>query len=162
MSAFKTKMHLTKEAGQFKFEFFYTEGKLEKTYLSITTTSGIFSMRIAGNTDAYGYLFAAAQKNLIDQLHGYAITLCIPAMTIMQDEGLCDDIQRAVLKWQRRKDKASEQTAKGVTETEEAASQALMEDVAAYAEATPKERKKLREADRAAMREALIDSNTRN
>jgi len=153
----KQKPYLTKEAGQFKFEFFYSEGNLRGTYLRISTPSGIYEMRIAGNTHAYGYLLAAAKQDRTDQLQGYAVTLFIPAMELTQDQGLCNDIQKAIVKWQKRKEKEAESAAKAVTDEQEQASQAFMEDLASEQGLSKKELKAKREADKEAMREVLND-----
>ncbi len=155
MSVFKTKPYLTKDAGQFKFDFYYAEGKLEGTYLQISTTSGIYGMRIGGNTHAYGYLFAAAKQDRIDQLQGYAVTLFIPAMELTQDQGLCNDIQKSIMKWQKRKEKESATAAKAVTDEQNEADAALMSDIASEQGLSKKELKAKREADREVMREVL-------
>ncbi len=155
MSIFKTKPYLTKEAGQFKFDFYYAEGKSEGTYLQISTTSGIYGMRIGGNTHTYGYLLAAAKQDRIDQLQGYAVTLLIPAVELTQDQGLCNDIQKAIMKWQKRKEKEAETAAKAVTDEQEQADQALMEDVASEQGLSDKELKAKRKADKEVMREVL-------
>jgi len=155
MSVFKTKPYLTKEAGQFKFEFFYSEGNLKGTYLQISTTSGIFAMRIAGNTHAYGYLLAAAKQDRTDQLQGYAVTLFVPVMELTQDQGLCNDIQKAIVKWQKRKEKEAETAAKAVTAEQEQANQAFMGDIASEQGLSKKELKAKREADKEAMREII-------
>jgi len=151
----KQKPYLTKKAGQFKFEFFYSEGNLERTYLQISTPSGIFEMRIGGNAHAYGYLLAAAKQDRTDQLQGYAVTLFVPAMELTQDQGLCYDIQEAIMKWQKRKEKEAKELAEKVTPEQDEADSALMSEVATYADASPKERKKMREADKEVMRKAL-------
>jgi len=155
MSVFKTKPYLTKEVGQFRFEFFYSEGNLEGTYLQISTPSGIFAMRIGGNTHAYGYLLAAAKQDRTDQLQGYAVTLFIPAMELTQDQGLCNDIQKAIVKWQKRQMKRAENEAAKIDDATEIASQSLMEDIASEQGMSKKELKAKREADRETMREVL-------
>lgn len=151
----KQKPYLTKEAGQFKFEFFYSEGNLRGTYLRISTPSGIYELRIAGNTHAYGYLLAAAKQDSTDQLQGYAVTLFIPAMGLTQDQGLCNDIQKAIMKWQKRQMKRAENEAAKIDDATEIASQSLMEDIASEQGMSKKELKAKREADKEAMREVL-------
>ena len=139
------KPYLVREAGQWKFTFHHKKGNIRKTYLSITCESGIFGMRVAGNTDAFGYLLAAAMQDRLDQLEGYAMTMCIPAMTITQDVELNEDVQRAIMRHiDRVSGKGAEEAAK-VTEAEETVSQTVMEDVAGYADAkSAKERAAIR------------------
>ena len=112
-------------------------------------------MRIAGNIHAYGYLLEAANQEKIEQIHGYAAMLFILSQQFTQDQGLTNDVVRSINKWQKRMDKKAQEAAKDVSDAEETASQAFMEEVAAYADATPKERKKMRKADKAALREVL-------
>lgn len=156
------KPYLVKEVGEWKFTFHYKEGSIDKTFLSITSTSGIFNCRIGGNTHAFGYLLAAAQQGLDAQLQGYAITLYIPAMAMTQDAGLTADVQKAINKWMKRKEAEAKSAAKAVTDSEEMASQAFMEDVAGYADATPKERKKMREEWKDEARAALNEKEGEN
>lgn len=149
------KPYLVKEVGEWKFTFHYKEGSIERTFLSITSTSGIMNMRLGGNTHAFGYLLAAAKQGLDNQLAGYATTLYIPAMGITQDQGLCNDVQKAISKWQKRKEAEGAEKAKAVTDSEEMASQAFMEDIASEQGMSKKEQKAKREADKAEMRTIL-------
>ena len=149
------KPYLVKEVGEWKFTFHYKEGSIEKTFLSITTTSGIYSMHIGGNTHAYGYLLAAAKQGLDNQLAGYATTLYIPAIGITQDQGLCNDVQKAISKWMKRKKAEAKSAAKTVTPEQDMASAALMEDIASESGMSKKELKAKREADKQMMKEVL-------
>ena len=140
------KPYLVKETKQWRFIFHYKEGSLKKTYLSIISASELMNIRIAGNTDTFGYLLTAAMQDRIDQLEGFAITMFIPAMTITQDAELNDDIQKAILHHCDREDKKAAEEAAKVTDEQETANQAIMEDVAEYADAkSDKERKEIRE-----------------
>lgn len=149
------KPYLVKEVGEWKFTFHYKEGSIERTFLSITSTSGIYSMHIGGNTHAFGYLLAAAKQGLDNQLAGYATTLYIPAMGITQDQGLCNDVQKAISKWMKRKEAEAKSAAKAVTPEQDMASAALMEDIASESGMSKKELKEKREADREMMKAAL-------
>lgn len=149
------KPYLVKEVGEWKFTFHYKEGSIERTFLSITSTSGIYSMHIGGNTHAFGYLLAAAKQGLDNQLAGYATTLYIPAMGITQDQGLCNDVQKAVSKWMKRKEAEAKSAAKAVTPEQDMASATLMEDIVSEQGMSKKELKAKREADREMMKVAL-------
>lgn len=156
------KPYLVKEVGEWKFTFHYKEGSIERTFLSITSTSGIYSMHIGGNTHAYGYLLAAAKQGLDNQLAGYATTLYIPAMGITQDQGLCNDVQKAISKWMKRKEAEAKSAAKAVPPEQDMASAALMEDIASESGMSKKELKAKREADRELMKAVLNEKEGEN
>lgn len=149
------KPYLVKEVGEWKFTFRYKEGSIEKTFLSITSASGIYSMHIGGNTHAYGYLLAAAKQGLDSQLAGYITTLFIPAMAMTQDQELTSGVQKAINKWMKRKEAEGAEKAKAVTDSEEMASQAFMESVVERSQMSKKEAKAASEADKEIMREIL-------
>lgn len=156
------KPYLVKEVGEWKFTFYYKEGSIERTFLSITSTSGIMNMRLGGNTHAFGYLLAAAKQGLDNQLAGYATTLYIPAMGITQDQGLCNDVQKAISKWMKRKEAEAKSAAKAVTPEQDMASAALIEDIVSEQGMSKKELKAKREADREMMKAALNEEEGEN
>lgn len=156
------KPYLVKEVGEWKFTFHYKEGSIERTFLSITSTSGIFNCCIGGNTHAYGYLLAAAKQERIDQLQGYIVSLFIPAMAMTQDQELTSGVQKAIMEWQKRKEAESAEKAKAVTDSEEMASQAFMESVVERSQMSKKELKAKREADKAEMRAILNEKEGEN
>lgn len=129
MELIKAKPYKTVETGGFKADFYYKEGVLGKTYLDITTVSGVWSMRIAGNTHAYGYLLTAAIKGLTEQIHGYAAMLYIISANMTQDQALTNDIVHAIKKWQKRMDKETERLAKKVSHEQEMADTEFMKEV---------------------------------
>lgn len=155
MSIKQRKPYLVKEVGEWKFTFHYKEGSIERTFLSITSTSGIMNMRLGGNTHTFGYLLAAAKQERIDQLQGYIVSLFIPAMAMTQDQELTSGVQKAIVEWQKRKEAEGAEKAKAVTDSEEMASQAFMEDIASENGMSKKELKAKREADKAEMRAIL-------
>lgn len=150
------KPYVSKSVGVFQFNFYYKEGKPERCFLRINNKDGIFSMKIAGNTDAYGYLLAAALQDKDEQLHGYAVLLCVPAMAMMMDGQFAKDLESAVNGYIERKEKDGEQRAERVTDEQEQGNQAIMEDVARFADAkSDKERDALREEWKNEAREAV-------
>ncbi|MCM1301935.1 MAG: hypothetical protein NC226_09460 [Bacteroides cellulosilyticus] len=159
MGLFKNKPYKSVKAGEFQFDFYYKEGKVDKCYLDITTPSKIFSLRIGGNTHAYGYLLAAAQQDKVQQLQGYAVTLFISTMGLTQEQGLTDEIQRAITKWQKRKEKAAESVAKSVSDARNQADEQLMHEVIKRGKMSRKEAKKASKADRAEMKQILKEDN---
>ena len=151
------KPYLVKEVGEWKFTFNYKEGSIERTFLSITSTSGIFNCRLGGNTHAYGYLLAAAKQGLDSQLAGYITTLFIPAMAMTQDQELTSGVQKAIVEWQKRKEAEGAEKAKAVADSEEMASQAFMESVVERSQMSKKEAKAASEADKELMKEILTE-----
>lgn len=152
---FKKKPYITRSVGEFQFDFYYKEGVLDDTYLKISTTSGIWELKIAGNTHTYGYLLTAAIKGNGEYLHGFAVSNVIVANVMCEDDGFKQDLDRIINKRTRRLMREGASRAKAVTEHEELASQSIMSDVAAYADASPKERKQMREQWKEDAREAL-------
>lgn len=149
------KPYLVKELGEWKFTFHYKEGSIERTFLSITSTSGIMDMRLGGNTHAFGYLLAAAKQERIGQLQGYIVSLFIPAMAMTQDQELTSGVQKAIVEWQKRKEAEGAEKAKTVTDSDEMASQAFVKDIVSEQGMSKKELKAKREADKAEMRAIL-------
>lgn len=152
------KPYLVKEVGQWKFTFHYKVRNIKDTFLSITSEGGLMNMRIGGNTDTYGYLLAAAMQDRVDQLQGFAMTLFVPAMTITQDVDLNEDIQKAIVRYFDRKEKEGAKEAAKVTDEQETANQAIMEDVAEYADTdSDKERKQIREQWKDEVKQVLTE-----
>ena len=140
------KPYVSKKVGAFRFNFYYKEGRLEQCFLRIENEDGIFSIKIAGNTDAYGYLLSAALQDKDEQLHGYAVLLCVPAMAMMMDGQFAKDLESAVNGYMERRQEHGAENAAKVTDEQEQGNQAVMEDVAKFADAkSDKERDALRE-----------------
>lgn len=127
---FGEKPYLSKEVGAFKFDFFYKEGNLKRCYLRISNESEVFTLRIAGNTEAYGYLLTAALQGREDQLHGYIVLSTVSMFAMPQDEQLLKDIEKAVNGHIDRELTKGVEQAKQITDSEEAGSQALMTEIA--------------------------------
>lgn len=155
----KNKPYKTCKVGEWVFDFYYQEGNIRRTYLKITSTSGIMSLFLGGNTHAFGYLLAAAKQDRLDQLHGYIVSLFIPAMAMTQDHELTSGVQKAIVEWQKRKEAEGAEKAKAVTDAQEQASQAFMEDIASESGMSKKELKAKREADRELMKEVLNEKD---
>lgn len=154
----KNKPYKTCKVGEWVFDFYYQEGNIRRTYLKITSTSGIMSLFLGGNTHAYGYLLAAAKQDRLDQLQGYAVTLYVPAMAMTQDAGLTADVQKAITKWMKRKDAEAKSEAKNITDALESANQAFMEEVVERSQMSKKEAKATSEADKKLMKETLTET----
>ena len=161
MSIFDKKPYKSVESYPYKFDFYLDEKKVAKnddegSYLQIYSIGEEhWEMKISVKAHAYGYLLAALEQGAIKQLHDYARLMWSASMLATTEQGVNNDLWRAILKWQKRQQKQAERRAKAGTEHEELASQSLMTDVAAYADATPKERKQMRKQWKEDAREAL-------
>lgn len=157
MSIFKTKPRYSVNVGNGAFiADFYVDEKhpdLEHNYLHIHTPNNVFEQKIVGYP--YGYLLAAVSQGNEEEVHNYCVVLWRVTQEIYQDAGLANGILRAFAKYDKRLMKQAEQRAKAVTDTEEQASQAFMEDIASESGMSKKELKAKREADKAEMRAIL-------
>lgn len=140
---------------------FYVDEKnpdVKHNYLHIYAPNGVFEQKVVGYP--FGYLLAAVSQGKEEEVHSYCVMLWRVTQEIYQDLGFCQDIIKAINKRDKRLMKEAERNAAKVSEAEEMASQAFMEDVVAYAEASPKERKRMSKESRKEMKQILNeDSN---
>lgn len=148
------KPYLVKEVGEWKFTFHYKEGSIERTFLSITSDSGMFNCRIGGRSEAYYFLLHVAMKDDIPVLHDY-ITRLYHLATVWNDTELAKDVNTAINNWCERVNAKGAEKAKTVTDAQEQGAQAFMEDIVSEQGMSKKELKAKREADRELMREVL-------
>lgn len=158
----KTNLYKSVEVGPYRFNFYRDEKKIRKgsvngTYLKISAIGRDeqWSLTIPGNAHVYGYLTAALEQGKTEQLHGYAFMLNAVSMLLTQDEGFNADIQKAIMSWQERMNEKAKASAEKVTDSEEMASQAFMEDIVSEQGMSKKELKAKREADKTEMRAIL-------
>lgn len=152
---FKQKEYKSIRVGGWLFEWFFDKKHPERSLMRVLSESGLFDLKIKANSHVFGYLLAAAEQGLTEQLHGWITLVYVPAMAMTQDQGLTDDISRAISKWMKRRDAEAKANAENVTESEELASQAFMEDVVARSQMSKKEAQKASEEDKAILRELL-------
>lgn len=161
MSILKNKPRYSVDVGNGAFiaDFYVDEKRadVEHNYLHIHTPNHVFEQKIVGYP--YGYLLAAVSQGNEEEIHSYCTVLWRMTQEIYQDAGLANDILRAFAKYDKRLMRQAEKNAAAVTPETEQASQAFMEDVAAYADATPKERKKMREEWKDEARAALNEQD---
>lgn len=86
------------EKGGFKWVF-------RKYYLTIETVSGNWRTRIVAGDHPYGYLLAGVQQGSEENIHGYAAMVYELSMLLTRDQGLVDDIQKALRKYDTRLNK---------------------------------------------------------
>ena len=131
------KPYLSHDLGGYKYDFYYSEGNLNDTYLEVTEKSmRMWSIRIPGNTDIFGMLLYCAMElsngggeesseRVILERYGMLMHLCSVATFVNKD--FTDDFLNTVSKYVDRLDEKSKENAESVTEEEEKASQYIME-----------------------------------
>lgn len=164
MNILKTKPRYSVNVGNGAFiADFYVDEKhpdVEHNYLHIHTHNHVFEQKIVGYP--YGYLLAAVSQGNEEEVHNYCVVLWRVTQEIYQDAGLANDILRAFAKYDKRLMKQAEKNAAAVTDSEEMASQAFMEDIASEQGMSGKELKAKREADKELMREVLNEKEDEN
>ena len=128
MKIIRQKPYKAVHVGEFDFRFYYKENNLKRSYLSINTTSGVFALRIGGNTHAFGCLLAAAMQDRIDQLRGYAVMLVYQMGGLIKSQKLTDDVTRAIHDDMERIMQKGAERAENVSDTENEADEALMRE----------------------------------
>ena len=132
------KPYLSYDLGGYKYDFYYSEGNINDTYLEVTEKSmRMWSMRIPGNTDIFGMLLFCAMEissgrsgegsaeMIILERYGLLMHMCSVATFVNKD--FTDDFLNAVSKYVDRLDEKSKENAESITEEEEKASQYIME-----------------------------------
>lgn len=132
------KPYLSYDLGGYKYDFYYSEGNINDTYLEVTEKSmRMWSIRIPGNADIFGMLLFCAMEissgrsgegsaeMIILERYGLLMHLCSVATFVNKD--FTDDFLNTVSKYVDRLDEKSKENAESVTEEEEKASQYIME-----------------------------------
>lgn len=157
MNILKTKPRYSVNVGNGAFVAdFYADEKrpdMEHNYLHIHTPNHVFEQKIVGYP--YGYLLAAVSQGNEEEVHNYCVVLWRVTQEIYQDAGLANDILRAFAKYDKSLMKQAEKNAATVTDSEEIASAAFMDDIVSEQGMSKKELKAKREANKAEMRAIL-------
>lgn len=132
------KPYLSYDLGGYQYDFYYSEGNLNDTYLEITEKSmRMWSIRIPGNTDIFGMLLYCAMElssgrscegsseMMILERYGLLMHLC--SVTTFVNKEFTDDFLNTVSRYINRLDEKSKENAESVTEEEEKTSQYIME-----------------------------------
>lgn len=132
------KPYLSYDLGGYKYDFYYSEGNINDTYLEVTEKSmRMWSIRIPGNTDIFGILLYCAMElsngrsgegsseMVILERYGMLMHLCSVALFVNKE--FTDDFLNTVSRYINRLEQKSKENAESVTEEEEKASQYIME-----------------------------------
>lgn len=107
-------------------------------WLEYSTVSGNWKMRITAGEHPYGYLLYGAQRGNDSNVHGFAATLYMETMLLTQDQGLVNDVQKAIKKYDKRVEAAGKQQER----YDEAALEAVRQEQE-FVELPKKERRKV-------------------
>lgn len=131
------KPYLSYDLAGYQYDFYYSEGNINDTYLEVTEKSmRMWSIRIPGNTDIFGMLLYCAMElskgggegsyeRVILERYGILMHLCSVALFVNKE--FTDDFLNTVSRYINRLDEKSKENAESVTEEEEKASQYIME-----------------------------------
>lgn len=148
------KHHIEIANGAVIVDFYVNEKDIKKCYMRMYARNGAFDYKI-GACHTYGYLMAAINQGNTRELEAFCILLWRMTQECYQDETLAKDLVTCFNARDERLMKQGAEKAKAVTDSEEMASQAFMEDIVFEQGMNKKELKAKREADKELMRELL-------
>ena len=158
----KTNLYKSAEVGPFRFCFYLNEKKVRKgsvdgTYLKISAIGREeqWSMVVPGSFHSFGYLLEALNQGKESQLLNYARLLYLVSMLDTMSQEMDNTLWQAVDNWRSYIQGKGEENAAKVTEAQDMADTELMRGGVAYAEASPKERKRMSEESRKEMKQIL-------
>lgn len=155
----KPKYHFffgNESVGGFNVDFYMNENKIEDCYVHIhgkSIANGIFDVKFNGYS--YGYLMESARQGITDNIEGFCTMLYAIVNQVYADEGLYNDLIKAIQKYQKRLLKRAEKEAANISEVQNEADTAFMQSVVEFAEADPKRRKEIQAEDKALLKEML-------
>ena len=129
-----------------------------KFTMEIKSVSGNFTLKTMGMVYPNAFLYDALTKGDADLVQWYCNRMYELTTLLLTDQGLFDDVQKALNKYDKRLQVIAEQKAKQVTEEEE---RIVAEQVKAnieYANMTKKQRKEYKKA----LREELRNMSNEN
>jgi hypothetical protein len=150
MRTFRNKTLLKCRVGAFDVRF-------KKYWVEFKAPRDWYSLRLRADNEAASYLFYAAKKGDFSQAEGYIKTLYILSVAITKDQGLADDVSRAITKYHKRVEKQAESDFKAVSDAQNQADGRLLRESTKYAQMSRKQRKTAKEDMRATVREMVKD-----
>lgn len=159
LNKYRKKPYKTTEIGEWQFEWYHNEKDIKGCYLLLKAKSGAFSVKINGAYHPYGYLLAALEQGKTEQLLGFAALTYVTITSLTQDQAFVDDITAAVEKQLKSISEKAEAAAAAITEEQDKANEALMNDIISEQDMSKAELKAKREEDKKLMREVLTEVN---
>ncbi|MCM1225130.1 MAG: hypothetical protein NC548_62835 [Lachnospiraceae bacterium] len=154
---FKQKAYKRVEAGLWVYEWHVDKKHPERSQMRVMSTDGLFDLRLSPEFNSFGYLLAAAEKGMNEQLESYGRILFSVAALDTLDQELDNDLWSAIYKWEKRKEAEGAERAKNVTEADEMGAQAFMNDIVAESTMSKRELTEKRKEDAALLKEILSE-----
>lgn len=155
---FTTKPKYDLTLGGFNVKFYASSRVALDNYVLITTKDGLMNIKLRGYT--YKYLLESANKGNHNEIQSFATLMYVITQNVYLDGELALDMIKSVADYTDRLLKKGADKAAEITEAEEAANQALMEDVAAYADAKgAKAKKALRKQWKKEVKQVINEDN---
>lgn len=155
------KHHIEIANGAVIVDFYVNDKDIKKCYMRMYARNGAFDYKI-GACYTYGYLMEAINQGNTRELEVFCILLWRMTQECYQDETLAKDLVTCFNARDERLMKQAEKEAAAVTDSEEMASQAFIEDIASESGMSKKELKAKRETDKELMREILNEKEGEN
>lgn len=135
----------------YKFEFGGFKVEFKRFFITIKTISGNFEAKFMVSEHPYGYLFHQAKNGKIDDIHGFCAYIYKIVTCLTSDQGLADDINKALTKFDKRMEKKAKSAAKEVTQRQSEDDLATVELIENYADLSEEERSEIKEGMREIM-----------
>ena len=129
-----------------------------KFTMEIKSVSGNFTLKTVGMVYPNAFLYDALTKGDSDLVQWYCNRMYELTTLLLTDQGLFDDVQKALTKYGKRLQVVAEQKAKEVTEEEERMAAEQVKANIEYAGMTKKQRKEYKKA----LREELRNMSNEN
>ena len=129
-----------------------------KFTMEIKSVSGNFTLQTMGMVYPNAFLYDALTKGDADLVQWYCNRMYELTTCLLTDQGLFDDVQKALNKYDKRLQVIAEQKAKEVTEEEERMTSEQVKANIEYANMTKKQRKEYKKA----LREELRNMSNEN
>ena len=154
----KKPTHTTK-AGMFTYQWFIDEKYSENSYLVIKMNDS-FSIQIGSNHEAFGLLLIADQEKMYKMMEVYAAMVYCTTSLMAVDTAFVPALTNLISCTVKRRIEEAESSASEISDTEEQAAQAFMEDVVDYSEASEGGRKKMSGGFKEAVKSELNNLDT--
>lgn len=134
------------EAGGFRWVF-------RRFWFTVETVSGNFKAKFMADAHPYAYLLSSYGD---ENIHGFCQTVYLLSKTLTTDQGLVDDVSKAISKYDKRLQKKSASEVKE-DETEEKIALETEKEIQKHIELPKKERRKVERDINGRFRKAVKD-----
>lgn len=128
---------------------------LRKYTMEIQSVSKNFALKTVGMVYPNAFIYDALTKGDEGIVHWYCNRMYELTTLLLTDQGLADDVQKALIKYGKRQQVVAEQKAKEVTDETDAIAAEQVKANIEYANMTKKQRKEYKKA----LREELKNTN---